>query len=190
MGAQEKPSDETPREQEKSVTGLNHSTSLTPKNFQSPNLDKPTSLSEKTFETHSSSFGKEALGFEKKFETPEASFNKTYPMQSKSYEVKSSDLGKSSSLQNKQSDLTDKNTSGLDKKFETKAYEGPETPQANREISDILRQKGGDPKAGDRPLTIQEVKQIVNRDSHRVEPKTPRVEVPKESAKDSEHSTP
>ncbi len=189
MGAKEKKTEDIPLEQEKHAEGLDKA--FSEKKFNSTDLDKKPALGDKSFETHSATFGKEsALGFEKKYETSESSFNKTFPMQSKSYDVKSSDLGKESSLQQKESDLAQKNSSGLDKTFEVKTYEGPETPQANREISDLLKQKGGDPKAGDRPLTIKEIKEIVNRDSHLVDPNARRVEAPKESAKGSGHSTP
>ncbi len=146
-------------------------------------------LNKKFKASTSSSFDKSATGFEKKFETSTSSpFNKSYPIESKSFTVKSADLGKESSFQKKSSDLIQKGSAGFDKTFETKAYNGPETPQAQKEIRELLKQKGGDAKSGDRPLSIEEVKEIVNRDIHRIPSETRSVEVPKESAIDSNTS--
>ena len=169
--------------------------------FQTPLNDPSSKVSsfqkkpdffEKKFQPASSSFGKEALGFDKKIDNgASSSFNKSASIESKSYSVKSSDLGKESSLQKKDSDLLKKGSAGFDKSFESKSYEGPENPQSQhqKEIREILKQKGGDGKSGDAPLSIDEVKQIVNRDSHRIPPQSPRVDVPKESAIDSRTST-
>ncbi len=177
-----------PKEQGQKANGFD--SAFVDKTSQNSAFQKKSELFNKKFETSSTSFGKSARGFDTKFESSSlsSSLNKSYPIESKGYAVKSSDLGKESTLQKKSSDLLEKGSAGLDKKFETKAYEGPETPQAQKEIRELLKQKGGDGKSGDKPLSIEEIKQIVNRDSHLVSPNTPTVEVPKESAIDSRTS--
>ncbi len=175
-------------EQEKKAQGFD--SSFLSKSNREGDFGKKSELFDKKFETSPSpSFGKSATGFEKKFETSTSSpFNKSYPIESKSFTVKSAELGKESSFQKKSSDLMQKGSAGFDKQFETRAYNGPETPQAQKEIRELLKQKGGNSKSGDRPLSIEEVKEIVNRDVHRIPPETRSVEVSKESAIDSNTS--
>lgn len=128
-------------------------------------FDQKNSFLDKKFEVKESNLIKPNSSFDKKFETQDADFKKSFSFENKSFPPKSAELTQKTTLTEKTTDLNDRKASDLnDKTFEAKAYEGRETPQAQKEIRELLKQKSGNSKEGDRPLTIDEIKQIVNRD--------------------------
>lgn len=162
--SQEKPSSETPLSVEKRATGFEKT--FGKESSQPPGFKEKSLFTEKKFEVQSATLGKSNAEFNKKFDTKEAELKKSFAFESKSFPIKSAELHQKSTLAEKETELTQKKTSDFTKTFETKAYEGRETPQAQREIRELLKQKSGSAQEGDRPLTMEEVKQIVNRDGH------------------------
>lgn len=145
------------------------------KTFQGKGVDMPSfkggkenTMFDKTFNAPQANWNKEANIGGHDILAPELHFDKTYPAQSASDWVTRSAQGmdRSSSIPNRTSRFADiKRPDGFDRTFEVRTYEGPEAARIKNNVAAVSNGLSGMKDVPDRNLTIDEVKNILNRDT-------------------------
>ncbi len=147
---------------------------------------KASGITGKGFETKSFSFGEggSAPGFNKSFSTGGSHLTKSSHFGEKSfllpnqtaglnpYPVGTFSLGDkqpfsklSSDYGDKSFSMSDRKVDGMDRGYEVKPYLGKENSRIQSDLKTIRETLGGIKDLPERPLTIEEVKALVNKDS-------------------------